>query len=53
MVLPVCGPVAEMPGPLPDSDSLSEPLEDPEDQNDDEPLDLPDEPSPPMTTCPN
>lgn len=48
MVLPVCGPVAEMPGPLPDSDWLSEPLEEPEEDNNDERLDLPDVSEPPL-----
>lgn len=46
MVLPVCGPVAEKPGPLPDSDWLSEPLEEPEEEKDEDPLVLPDEPEP-------
>ena len=38
--------VAEKPGPLLDAEALAEPLEEPEDERDEEPLDFPDEPEP-------
>lgn len=38
--------VAEKPGPLLEAEALPEPLDDPEEEKDEEPLDLPDEPEP-------
>lgn len=38
--------VAEKPGPLLEAEALADPLEEPEEEKDEEPLDLPDEPEP-------
>lgn len=38
--------VAEKPGPLLEADALAEPLDEPDDDKEEEPFDLPDEPEP-------